>query len=371
MTGTPATRIPFNDLKPGIAALREELDQAIAEVLNSGWAILGPQVKAFESEFAAYCSAAEAVGVANGTDAITLGLMALGVQPDDEVITVGNAGVPPVAAIELAGAIPVLVDIDPITHTLSPDHIRTAVTPKTRAVVAVHLYGQPASMEPIMSVAREHGLRVLEDCAQAHGATYHGQRCGSTGHAAAFSFYPTKNLGAIGDGGVIVTSDPEVAHQARLLRQYGWEKQYQSVMPGTNSRLDELQAAILRVKLRHLDETNAARKSIAERYTSNLSELRPIAHQADRESVYHLYVVQSTERDSLKGWLEERQVGSAIHYPEPVHHQPAYASIRVGPAGLAHTERAAREVLSLPLFPELDSESVERVIAECREFLAR
>jgi dTDP-4-amino-4,6-dideoxygalactose transaminase len=367
---TQATRIPFNDLKPGIAALRDELDQAIAEVLDSGWAILGPQVKSFESEFAEYCGAAEAVGVGNGTDAIMLGLMSLGIEPGDEVIITANAGVPPISAIERAGAMPVLVDIDPATHTMDPEHIRRAVTSKTRAVVVVHLYGQPASMEPILAVAHAHGLRVLEDCAQAHGATYQGQRCGSMGDAAAFSFYPTKNLGAIGDGGVIVTSQSEVAQRARLLRQYGWEKQYHSVMPGTNSRLDELQAAVLRVKLRHLDEANAARKAIAARYTAALAKLRPIAHQADRDSVYHLYVVQSAERDALRSWLDEQQIGSAIHYPEPVHHQPAYANIRVGPGGLEHTERAAREVLSLPLFPELDAVNVDRVIAACQEFLA-
>jgi dTDP-4-amino-4,6-dideoxygalactose transaminase len=371
MAGASVSRIPFNDLKPGIAGLREELDLAIAEVLDSGWAILGPQVKAFETEFAAYCGAAEAVGVANGTDAIVLGLMALGIEPGDEVITTGNAGVPPVAAIELARATPVLVDIDPATHTLDPDKLRSAITSKTRAVVVVHLYGQPASMEPILSVAREHGLRVLEDCAQAHGAMYRDQRCGSLGDAAAFSFYPTKNLGAIGDGGAIVTSQSDVANRARLLRQYGWERQYHSIMPGTNSRLDELQAALLRVKLRHLDASNAARKAVADRYTSALTDLRPIAHQADRDSVYHLYVVQSAKRDALRSWLDERQIGSAIHYPEPVHHQPAYTNIRVGPGGLEHTERAAREVLSLPLFPELDDDSIDRVIAACQEFTAQ
>jgi dTDP-4-amino-4,6-dideoxygalactose transaminase len=371
MAGASVSRIPFNDLKPGIAGLREELDHAIAEVLDSGWAILGPQVKAFEAEFAAYCGVTEAVGVANGTDAIVLGLMALGIEAGDEVITTGNAGVPPVAAIELTGATPVLVDIDPATHTLDPDKLRRAITSKTRAMVVVHLYGQPASMEPILNVAREHGLRVLEDCAQAHGASYRDQRCGSLGDAAAFSFYPTKNLGAIGDGGAIVTSQPDVANRARLLRQYGWDRQYHSIMPGTNSRLDELQAALLRVKLRHLDASNVARKAIAERYTSALPELDPIAHQADRDSVYHLYVIQSPQRDALRSWLDERQIGSAIHYPEPVHHQPAYANIRVGPGGLEHTERAAREVLSLPLFPELDDGSVERVIAACQEFTAR
>ncbi len=364
------TPVPFNDLRPGIAALRGEIDAAISEVLNSGRSILGPQVTAFESEFASYCGAAEGVGVASGTDALSLGLMALGVEPGDEVITVANAGVPPVAAIELAHATPVLVDIDPRTHSLDAEQVRQAVTPRTRALIAVHLYGQPASMDPILTLAREHGLRVLEDCAQAHGALYQGHRCGSMGDAAAFSFYPTKNLGAIGDGGMIVTSKSDVAHRARLLRQYGWEKQYHSVMPGTNSRLDELQAAILRVKLRHLDESNDARKAIARRYTDSLSEFRPIGHQADQESVYHLYVVQSTERDALKSWLEEQQIGAGIHYPSPVHHQPAYADVRIGPGGLGHTERAAREVLSLPLFPELDDESVDRVISACQEFVA-
>ena len=317
MTAPGVTAVPFNDLKPGVAAVRGELDAAIADVLDSGWAILGAQVSAFESEFSEYVGAAEGVGVASGTDALSLGLQALGVQPGDEVVTVANAGVPPVAAIELARATPVLVDIDPVTHTLDAEHLRLAITLRTRAVIAVHLYGQSVSMDPILAVAREHGLRVLGDCAQAHGALYQGRRCGSMGDAAAFSFYPTKNLGAIGDGGMIVTSQPDVATRARLLRQYGWQSQYHSVMPGTNSRLDELQAAILRVKLRHLEECNAARQSIAERYTATLGGLRPIAHQPDRESVYHLFVVQAAQRDALKRWLADRQIGSAIHYPGP------------------------------------------------------
>ncbi|HEX3244488.1 MAG TPA: DegT/DnrJ/EryC1/StrS family aminotransferase [Chloroflexota bacterium] len=366
----PMTSIPFNDLKPGIAALRDEIEAAIAEVLDSGRAILGPQVRAFESEFAAYCGVAEGVGVASGTDALYIGLKALEVQPGDEVITVANAGVPPVAAIELANARPVLVDIDPATHTLDAEQLRLAISPRTRAVIAVHLYGQPASMDEIMAVASEHGLRVLEDCAQAHGATYQGRRCGTIGDAAAFSFYPTKNLGAIGDGGMIVTSRLEIASRARLLRQYGWESQYHSVMSGTNSRLDELQAAILRVKLRHLDASNAARKAIADRYTAALGELQPIGHQADRDAVYHLYVVQAPQRDELKHWLEDRHIGTAIHYPEPVHRQPAYAQVRIGQGGLDNTERAARQVLSLPLFPELDDASIESVISACRDFLA-
>lgn len=365
-----STPVPFNDLKPGIAAQRAAIDTAIAAVLDSGWAILGPQVEAFETEFAAYCTAAHGVGVGSGTEALRIGLLALGVQPGDEVITVANAGVPMVAAIELASATPVLVDIDPITHTMSPEHLEQAITPRTRAVVVVHLYGQAADMEPILAVARAHGLKVLEDCAQAHGATYRGQRCGSMGDAAAFSFYPTKNLGAIGDGGMVVTSDAEVAHRARLLRQYGWERQYHSVLPGTNSRLDELQAAILRVRLGHLDAANAARRAIAARYTESLGELRPVGCQHDRESVFHLYVVQSAARDALRHWLQERQIGTGIHYPSPVHHQPAYAGIRIGPGGLAHTERAAREVLSLPLFPELGMDSVDTVIAACEAFLA-
>ncbi|MFN0070887.1 MAG: DegT/DnrJ/EryC1/StrS family aminotransferase [Chloroflexota bacterium] len=364
------TPVPFNDLKPGIAALRTEIDAAIAEVLDSGRAILGPQVTAFESEFADFCHARSGVGVASGTDALRIGLLALGVEPGDEVITVANAGVPPVAAIELANATPVLADIDPVTHTLDPEQFRLAITPRTRAVLAVHLYGQPASMTPIVAIAREHGLRVLEDCAQAHGAVYQGQTCGSMGDAAAFSFYPTKNLGAIGDGGMIVTSQPDIAERARLIRQYGWERQYHSVLSGTNSRLDELQAAILRVKLRHLSGATTARQSIARQYSQSIPELHPVGHQSDRDSVYHLYVIQPTDRAGLQTWLEQRQIGTGVHYPSPVYHQPAYTSVRIGPGGLAQTERAAREVLSLPLFPELEAASVGRVISACQDYLA-
>lgn len=365
-----APPVPFNDLRPQYQSLRDDIDAAIARVLNGGRVILGPEVEAFEQEFAGYCGVAHGVGLASGTDALSIGLKALGVRPGDEVITVANAGVPPVAAVELAGARPVLVDIDPSTHTMAPEAFRAAITTRTRAVVVVQLYGQPADMEPLLAIARQRGVRVLEDCAQAHGAMYRGRRCGSVGDAAAFSFYPTKNLGGYGDGGMLVTADPDVADQARLLRQYGWRTAYYSEIPGLNSRLDELQAAILRVKLRHLDTANDARRRIARRYTEALEDLAPVREAQYAQHVYHLYVVQVAQRDALRSFLSERGVSSAIHYPIASHLQAAYARLGTGLGSLPVSERAAETVLSLPLFPELSEEDAERVIEACRSFLS-
>jgi dTDP-4-amino-4,6-dideoxygalactose transaminase len=367
------TAVPFIDLREQYLSLRAEIDAAVAGALESGWYILGAQVRAFEEEFAAYCGLAYGVGVGSGTDALHIALAALDLAPGSEVITVSHSAVATVAAIELAGLRPVFVDIDPATYTIAPQEIEAAITPRTRAILPVHLYGQPANMAPIVEMARRHNLRLVEDCAQAHGATYHGQRAGSLGDIAAFSFYPTKNLGAAGDGGMIVTADPALAEKARLLRQYGWAERYVSHIRGLNSRLDELQAAMLRVKLGHLDRWNERRRALAGLYDELLagSGLELPAVPPYSGHVYHLYVVRSAEREALREHLKAHGVSSLVHYPVPVHLQPAYAGLGYGPGSLPQTERAAAEILSLPLYPEMTGEMVRRV-AECvLEFAAR
>lgn len=367
------TQIPFVDLKAEYEAYRAEIDTAVARTLSSGWYILGPEVATFEAEFAAYCGVAHAVGVASGTDAVLLGLRALGVGSGDEVITVAHTAVATVAAIELAGARPVLVDIDPETFTMNPELLDMAVTPHTKAIIPVHLYGQPADIPAILAIARRHGLAVLEDCAQAHGATVDGKRVGSFGDAAAFSFYPTKNLGAFGDGGAVVTNQADVAERLRLLRQYGWRERYVSDIPGTNSRLDELQAAILRVRLAHLDEDNGRRQHLAVRYTQHLTGL-PLQLPSVRPSadhVFHLYVIQTDRRDALAAFLQEKGVSTAVHYPVPVHLQPAYPPLGYAPGSLPVTERTAGRILSLPLYAHMPEEHLAAVVAAVAEFFGR
>ena len=362
--------IPLVDLKAAYRRLQAEIDAAVARVLAGGWYILGPEVSAFETEFAAWLGVGHVVGVASGTDAVLLALRALGVGPGDEVITVAHTAVATVAAIELAGATPRFVDIDPITYTLDPAQLAAAVTPRTRAIVPVHLYGTPADMDAVLSVARAHGLLVVEDCAQAHGARTQGRMAGTLGDAAAFSFYPTKNLGALGDGGAVATNRPEVAERLRLLRQYGWRERYVSDVAGTNSRLDELQAAILRVRLGHLEAENAARRRLAARYDAALAGL-PIAlppARPDDCAVYHLYVIRTAARDALAEHLRARGIGTGVHYPVPVHRQPAYAHLGYGPGSLPATEAAAAGVLSLPMYPDLPEVAVAVVAAAMQEF---
>ncbi len=351
-------------------AHRGEIDGAVRRVLAGGRYILGPEVEAFEAEFAALIGVRFAVGVASGTDALVLALRAAGVGPGDEVVTVSHTAVATVAAIELAGASPVLVDIEPAYYTLDPAGLEAAISPRTKAVIPVHLYGQPADLEPILAISRRYGLRVIEDCAQAHGAVYRGRRVGAWGDLGCFSFYPTKNLGAFGDGGMVVTDDPELAGRLRLLREYGWAERYVSSLPGYNSRLDELQAALLRVKLRHLEAANDRRREIAARYIEALAgtAVEPPRVRPEATHVFHLFVVRSKARDRLREFLAARGVGTAVHYPVPVHLQPAYRG-RVRIAGpLAATEGAAREVVSLPMYPELTDEEVETVIGSIRAF---
>jgi len=361
--------IPFNDLRPLVTKYRAEIDAAVARVLDRGWFILGPEVDAFEAEFAAFHGSGQhAIAVANGTDAIELALRGAGIGPGDEVITTPMTAVPTVCAIERAGAIPVFADIDPLTCNISPAAIRASLTPRTRAVVPVHLYGRPADMPAILAIARPAGLLVLEDCAQAHGATLGGRVVGTFGDIAAFSFYPTKNLGAFGDGGAILTSDAAMADRIRRLRNYGQAKQYQHLERGINSRLDDIQTAILRVLLAHLPDHTAERRRIAGAYRSHLGNCCLPEPAADIGHVYHLFVLRHPQRDAMRKWMADHGVGSSVHYPLPVHLQPAYADLSYGHGSLPAAEAAAREVLSLPLSVGLSAADVETVCAAVASF---
>jgi dTDP-4-amino-4,6-dideoxygalactose transaminase len=352
-------------------AHKAEIDAAVARVLAGGWYILGEETRAFEAEFAAYIGVREAVGVASGTDALQLALAACEIGASDEVITVSHTAVATISAIEMAGATPVLVDIEPDFFTIDPAQIEAAITPRTKAIIPVHIYGQPANLDAVLEIASRHKLRVIEDCAQAHGAAFRGARVGAHGDIACFSFYPTKNLGAIGDGGMVVTNDVALAERARLLREYGWAERYVSQISGRNSRLDELQAAILRVKLRRLDDDNQKRAQIAQRYSESLGdcELSLPAVRPHATHVFHLYVVRAPDRDELQAFLKSLNVNTLIHYPVPVHLQPAYVNVARGGGALSQTEIAAREILSLPIYPELAEQEVEQVVESIRSFV--
>lgn len=365
--------IPFAEIKPQYLALKAEIDAAIAEVFNTGWFILGKQCSAFEEEFAGYHNGGFAVGCASGTDAIHLALRAVGVKPGDEVVTAANTCVPTACGIAASGARPVFADVCSDTLTLDPESFRRAITPNTRGVVPVHLYGHPCDMEAILSIAREHNVKVVEDCAQAHGTRYKGRKCGTLGDAAAFSFYPSKNLGAYGDGGAVLTRDASVAERIRMLRNYGERTRYHSVSEGFNSRLDELQAAILRVKLRHLDTWNAARRERADQYRHLLSQSQVLMPMEAEWATcnYHLFVVRSRQRDALREHLASCGVGTQIHYPTPLHLQPAYAHLGYGVGSFPVSERACAEVLSLPMYPELQPDALEQVANALRSFGGR
>lgn len=361
--------IPFFDLKKQYASIKSDIDAATRRVYASGWFILGPETEAFETEFAQYLGVEHAIGVNSGTDALHLAMRALGIGKGDEVVTVPNTAVATVSAIEMAGATPVFCDVRADSMTMDADSFATVVTERTRAVIPVHLFGQPAELDAILGIARQYKLAVIEDCAQAHGAKYQEQRVSTFGDIAAFSFYPTKNLGAYGDGGAVVTNDARLADKVRLLRQYGWRTRYESEISGVNTRLDELQAAILRVKLKHLDEWNAARRERAAMYTELLPNKRvhsPV-EMPYGEHVFHLYVVQCAMREYLAAFLKEREIGTAIQYPTPIHLQPAYQHL--APEGsLPVAEKLAREILSLPLYPELPLADVRSVADAIREF---
>lgn len=369
-------RVPFGDLRRQVASLREEIDGAIARVLDRGWFILGEEGKAFEREFADHLGTPEAIGVASGTDAIALALMALGVGPGDEVITVSATAVPTAAAVLQTGAEVVFADIDD-AMTLDPEALESAVGPRTRAVVPVHLYGQPADMAGILDIAERHGLAVVEDASQAHDAVFEGRRAGTIGNVGCFSLYPSKNLGAFGDAGVAVTGDQNLARAIRALRNYGQSRRDHAEAPGLNSRLDELQAAILRVKIPRLEGWSARRDALALLYGRGLRDLEasgdvmlPWPRKGCRHA-WHLFAIRTARRDALRSHLAERGIDTIVHYPTPVHRQPAYSGARVGAGGLARTEVWASRTLSLPLFPELTDAEAERVVVGVREFFRR
>ncbi len=363
--------IPAFDYLPRYRQLKAEIDAAMQRVIASGRVILGPEVRAFEEEFAGYVGVPHAVGVASGTDALVLALRALGVGSGDEVITVASAGVAPVAAVRAAGATPRFVDVDPATLLLDPARLEHARTRRTRCIVPVHLYGRPVEMEPVMRLARQHDLHVVEDCAQAHGARYGGSHVGGLGHVSCFSFYPTKNLGAYGDGGLCATRDETLRDRLRELRMYGFRDDRHAHCEGSNSRLDELQAAILRVKLRHLDEDVEMRRSLAERYLERLGRLdcELPASTDDRAHAYHLFVVQVGDRPRALQALEQAGIGYGLHYAEPVHLMEAYRFLGLQQGDLPITERGAGRVVSLPLYPGLTGESVDRVTEILRGIL--
>ena len=363
--------IRFHDLHSEYAELKTEIDQAVQSVLDRSQFILGPETEALEHEFAGFCRARHAVGVNSGTSALHLALLALGVGPGDEVITTPFTFYATVAAILYAGATPVYADIDPLTFNLDPVQIEAHITPKTKAILPVHLYGQPAAMDPILDIARRHKLAVIEDAAQAHGAEYNGRRVGALGDIGCFSFYPTKNLGAPGEGGMAVTDNPELARSLRLLRDWGQERKYHPVLRGYNYRLQGIQAAVLRVKLRRLEHWTDARRANAENYTRFLehSGLELPGTAAQSRHVFHLYTVRCAERDALQAHLNSLGIPSAIHYPLPVHLLPAYADPRYPVGALPVAERCSKTVLSLPVHPYLAANQMEAVAAGCASFM--
>lgn len=356
--------IPLLDLKAQYAGIRTEVETAVLAVLASTHYVLGPEVEALEREFAAYCGASHAIAVNTGTSALHLALLAAGIGPGDEVITVPFTFVATASAICYTGARPVFVDIEPLTFTMDPDQLEAAITPRTKAIIPVHLYGQMADMTPIMEIANQHGIAVIEDACQAHGATYRGRQAGSIGVSGCFSFYPGKNLGACGEGGIVVTNDAGQAKTMRMLRDWGQSERYHHELKGFNYRMDAIQGAILRIKLRHLDEWTEARRTHAKRYDALLARSGRVhmpAEANDRRHVYHVYAVRSPDRENLRRTLDEAGVQTGLHYPIPVHLQRAHADLGYAPGDFPQSEAAAREVLSLPIFPEMTAGQIGRV----------
>lgn len=363
--------IPFVDLKSQYLSIKDDVDAAIADVIDHTAFVGGPAVDAFEREFAAYCEIPYCVGVGNGTDALYLALRALGVGPGDEVVTVPNTFIATTEAIGNVGARPVFVDAEPDTHLMDVSKLEAAITEKTKAILPVHLYGQAVDMDVVMDVARRHDLIVVEDCAQAHGARHAGQRVGTFGHAACFSFYPGKNLGAYGDGGAVITADAALEDKIRRLANHGRAEKYTHGVEGVNSRLDGIQAAVLRVKLRHLDGWNDGRRLVAKTYDRLLAKVPGVETPAVRENaepVYHLYVVKVPDRDGLAAHLKERGIASGVHYPLPLHHQPAYAHLGIPDGTFPVAEETARHILSLPMFAELGEAGATRVAEAVAEY---
>jgi dTDP-4-amino-4,6-dideoxygalactose transaminase len=357
--------VPFLDLGAAYREVQSEIESAVLASMRTGWYILGPEVEAFESDFATYCEAPHCVGVANGLDALHLALRAMDVGPGDEVIVPSNTYIATWLAVSQCGATPVPVEPDTRTFNIDPGLIEAAITARTKVILPVHLYGQPADLDPILAIARKHGLKVLEDGAQAHGARYKGKRIGAHGDAVAWSFYPGKNLGALGDGGAVTTSDPQIAERVRVLRNYGSRVKYVNQVQGYNSRLDPIQAAVLRVKLNYLDEWNARRAEIAARYRAALSDAELVLPAVPEwaNPVWHLYVIRTSQREALQHHLTEAGIGSLIHYPIPPHLQQAYVSHGFKTGDFPIAEAMANEVLSLPMGPQLDHAGIDAVIA--------
>jgi dTDP-4-amino-4,6-dideoxygalactose transaminase len=362
---TEVQSVPFVDLSAQYATIKEEVDAAIGQVLTQGDFILGEAVERLEDEFARFCQVDYGVGVDSGTSALELALRAYKIGPGDEVITAANTFIATVLAISYTGATPVLVDIDPESYNLDPARLEQSITSRTKAIVPVHLYGQPADMDPIMEIARRHHLVVIEDAAQAHGARYKGRRAGSLGDAAAFSFYPAKNLGAYGDGGMVVTNDSKIADSLKMLRNYGQSQKYHHQLKGFNRRLDTLQASVLRVKLKYIDQWNAARRRHARLYNKGLNEsglILPIEAEG-RDSIFHLYVVRTDQREQLQKGLQQAGISTGIHYPIPIHLQPAYEDLGYQRGDFPVTEQFAEQILSLPMYPELSGSAIEQTVA--------
>ena len=356
-------QVPYLDLKAQYQNIKPEIDAAIARVLETSQFVLGSEVAGFEQEFAAYCGAAECIALNSGTSALHVALLAAGVGPGDDVITVPFTFVASVAAILYAGARPILVDIDPRSFTLDPATIEAAVTPRTKAILPVHLYGQPADMDPILEVAQRNNLVVIEDAAQAHGAKYKGRPVGSLADIACFSFYPTKNLGAYGEGGAVTTSNAEYARTIRMLRDWGQDRKYHHVLRGFNYRMEGLQGAILRVKLRHLDQWTEARRAAASKYNQLLADsgVDLPTEMPWARHVYHVYTLRLEDRDALQSALTSGGIQTAVHYALPAHLQPAYGDLGYGRGAFPQSEKAAKEVLSLPLYPEITGTQIEKV----------
>jgi dTDP-4-amino-4,6-dideoxygalactose transaminase len=371
----PTGAVPMVDLLAQYDRIRPEIDEAIARVIRAGQFVRGEECELIEREYAAYCGASHACGVANGTDALTLALRAYGVGPGDDVVTVANTFIATGEAICLNGARPVFVDVDPASYTMDPSALERAITPRTKVIIPVHLYGHPADMKAIDAIARRRSIPVLEDAAQAHGAEVDGRRAGALGHAACFSFYPGKNLGAYGDAGMVVSGDGAFIARVRQIANHGGgANKYDNVVLGTNSRLDTLQAAVLRVKLRHLDQWNRERRERAEAYAAALAETPGVTvarERAGARSAWHLFTVRTKDRDGLQAHLNQRGIAAAIHYPRPIHLQPAMASAGGRPGDLPVTEQLTAEVLSLPLYPELPLPTLKRVADEVVAFLEK
>jgi dTDP-4-amino-4,6-dideoxygalactose transaminase len=372
MPANQTPQVPFVDLAAQYSTIADEINETTSRVIQKADFILGREVRLFEEEFAAFCEARYAVGVDSGTSALELALRAYDIGPGDEVITAANSFIASALAISHAGATPVLVDVDPFTHTIDVTGIERAITSRTKAILPVHLYGHPAHMDPIRQLAEQHGLIVIEDACQAHGARYKGRRAGSLGHAAAFSFYPGKNLGAYGDGGMVVTNDADIRKRLEMLRNYGQEEKYHHLTQGFNRRLDTLQAAVLRVKLKYLEKWNAARRWQAELYHHLLAgtELVLPSEAVGAQSVWHLYVIRTEHRDRLKEYLASQGIAAGIHYPVPIHLQPAYRNLGYKRGNFPVTEQHAQRILSLPMYAELTPELIEYVSKSILTFLS-